>query len=98
RMLYVALHLAARDKRITDQAWRGLDAGRKELLLPLRNDGAIREAAQHVAQFNLTQRNTREYVRSLVTPAGNAPVIRLTGPRFIARLERVRGKRAPRGP
>ena len=33
KMLYVALRLAAYDKRITDQTWRGLDAGRKELLM-----------------------------------------------------------------
>ena len=30
-MLYVAVRLAAYDKRITDQTWRGLDPGRKEL-------------------------------------------------------------------
>ena len=97
RMLYVALHLAARDKRIADQAWRGLDAGRKELLLPLGEDDAIREAAHHVARFNLSQPNTRAYVRSLLTKTGRAPALRLTAPRFIARLRGIRGKLEQRG-
>ena len=50
RMLSVALHVAAWDKRINDEAWRGLDLGRKELLLPLGDDARLREAAQHVAE------------------------------------------------
>lgn len=29
RMLYVALHIAAHDKRINDEAWRNLEPGRK---------------------------------------------------------------------
>ena len=37
------------------RTWRGLDPGRKELLLPLREDTRLREAAQHVSKFNLTQ-------------------------------------------
>jgi hypothetical protein len=49
-MLYVALQLAAYDKRITDQTWRGLDTGRKELLLPLAEDRRLRDAAQHVSR------------------------------------------------
>jgi hypothetical protein len=77
RMLYVALQLAARDKRIADTTWRGLDAGRKELLLPLGDDGRLREAAQHVAKFNLTQASTRQYVSSLLVSAGRAPALRL---------------------
>ena len=42
RMLYVAIHIAAHDKRITDEAWRNLEPGRKELLLPLGDEAAMR--------------------------------------------------------
>ena len=45
RVLYVAVAIAANDRRITDQAWRGLDGGRKELLLPLRT-GSPRPAGR----------------------------------------------------
>jgi len=90
RMLYVALQLAARDKRIADTTWRGLDAGRKELLLPLADDGRLREAAQHVAKFNLTQASTRQYVSSLLTPAGRAPALRLTMPRLVRHVQTLR--------
>jgi hypothetical protein len=52
-VLTVMLRIAAYDKRITDQTWRGLDAGRKEILLPLGDDRKLREAASHVSKFNL---------------------------------------------
>ncbi len=65
KMLYVALHIAARDRRITDEAWRNLEPGRKEILLPLGDDGLMRKAAQHVSAMKLTQRATRAYVASL---------------------------------
>ena len=42
RLLYVALHIAARDKRITDGAWRALEPGRKQMLLPLGDEGLMR--------------------------------------------------------
>jgi hypothetical protein len=85
RMLYIALELAARDQRIADQAWRGLDAGRKELLLPLDDDRRLREAAQHVSQFNLTQTKTREYVTALMVQGGKK-----SQSRFSARVLRSR--------
>jgi hypothetical protein len=90
RMLYVALQLAARDKRIADTTWRGLDAGRKELLLPLGGDGRLREAAQHVAKFNLTQASTRQYVSGLLVSAGRAPSVRLTMPRLVSHVQKLR--------
>ena len=65
RLLYVALHIAARDKRIPDQAWRALEPGRKELRLPLGDDALMREAAEHVQAMKLSQRATRAYVGSL---------------------------------
>lgn len=90
RLLYVSLHLAARDRRITDQAWRGLDAGRKELLLPLADDERLREAAQHVAKFNLTQPKTRAFVSELLRTQGRPPVARVTAPRLVAQVKKLR--------
>lgn len=90
RMLYVALQVAAHDKQITDQSWRGLDAGRKELLLPLRDTPRLREAAQHVSRFNLTQPKTREYVSTLLAEAGRPKQVRLTGKALAARVRKMR--------
>jgi hypothetical protein len=90
RMLYVALQLAARDKRIADTTWRGLDAGRKELVLPLGEDGRLREAAQYVAKFNLTQAGTRQYVSGLLESAGRPRVVRLTVPRLVGQVQKLR--------
>ena len=41
-----------------------LEPGRKELLLPLDDESAMRRAAQHVTAMKLTQRATRTYVAS----------------------------------
>jgi len=90
RMLYVALQLAAHDKRIADTTWRDLDAGRKELLLPLGDDGRLREAAQHVAEFNLTQASTRQYVSGLLESTGRARAVRLTVPRIVGQVQKLR--------
>ncbi len=90
RMLYVAVQLAARDKRIVDQSWQGLDAGRKELLLPLANDQRLREGAQHVSKFNLTQTDTRQYVAEQLRASGRAPAVRLTVPLLVQRVSKLR--------
>jgi hypothetical protein len=90
KALYVALRLAAYDKRITDQTWRGLDAGRKELLLPLREDRLLREAAQHVTRFNLTQTKTNAYVGELLAQGGEPPQLRVTGPVLMGRMKKIR--------
>jgi hypothetical protein len=89
-LLFVALQLAAYDKRITDQTWRGLDPGRKELLLPLAEDRRLREAAQHVSKFNLTQAKTKAYVSELLAESGEAPVVRLTAPMLMGRMKKMR--------
>ena len=89
-MLYVAVRLAAYDKRITDQTWRGLDTGRKELLLPLREDRRLRDAAQHVTKFNLTQTKTTAYVSELLAEGGEAPQVRLTAPVLMRRMAKIR--------
>jgi hypothetical protein len=90
-LLYVAVTIAANDKRITDQAWRGLDGARKELLLPLRTSSGLREAAQHVAKFNLTQAKTREYVTSVLEGQGEKRQVRLTAKGLLSRV-RKRGR------
>ncbi len=59
-MLSVALHVAAYDKRINDESWRGLDVGRKEILLPLGEDRLLRAAARRVSSLKLSQRATRD--------------------------------------
>ena len=89
-MLYVSLQLAAYDKRITDQTWRGLDTGRKELLLPLAEDRRLRDAAQHVSKFNLTQTKTRAYVGELLAQTGEPAKVRLTAPVLMNRMKRLR--------
>jgi hypothetical protein len=89
RMLYIAVRLAAYDKRITDQTWHGLDAGRKEILLPLRDDRRLREAAQHVTKFNLTQTKTRAYVGELLAHDGESQVVRLTAPLLMGRMKKI---------
>ncbi len=89
RLLYVALHIAARDKRITDQAWRMLEPGRKELLLPLGDEALMREAAQHVQAMKLSQRATRAYVDGLRSEHGRARRSRLTGRGLASRVKRL---------
>ncbi len=90
RILYVAVAIAANDKRITDQAWRGLDAGRKELLLPLKSGDALREGAQHISKFNLTQAKTREYVTAALESQGKSRQVRITGRGLVLRVRRLR--------
>jgi hypothetical protein len=90
RMLYVALHIAAHDKRITDEAWRNLEPGRKELLLPLGDEATMRRAAQHVTAMKLTQRATRAYVTSLRAEQGNGRKARLTPARLASQVRGFR--------
>ena len=90
RFLSVALHIAAHDQRIQDDAWRLLEPGRKELLLPLRQEGALREAAQHVVKLKLSQRATKTYVKTLQAEA--APKRRLTAELARADITRFSAK------
>ncbi|MBK7395299.1 MAG: hypothetical protein IPJ34_03100 [Myxococcales bacterium] len=90
RMLFTSVRIAAYDRRLTDQAWRNLDVGRKELLLPLSDDDRLREAAQHVAKWNLTQTKTREYVGQLLGKDGKARQLRLTAPLLAGRVRKLR--------
>ena len=91
-MLYVALHIAARDKRITSEAWRSLEPGRKALLLPLKDEKAMREAAQHVSAMKLSQRDTEAYVTSLRAEKGDVREVRVTPARFTAQVKRFRSR------
>ena len=90
KLLYVALHIAARDKRITDDSWRNLEPGRKALLLPLGDEGLMRAAARHVTSLKLTQRATRKYVTSLLAERGEARAVRVTAPRVTAQVRQFR--------
>ncbi len=90
KLLYVALHIAAHDKRITDESWRSLEPGRKELLLPLDDEALMRKAARHVTALKLTQRATREYVGALLAEQGEAREVRLTAPRIASHMRRFR--------
>lgn len=96
RLLYVALHIAAHDRRIQDEAWRGLEPGRKQLLLPLGDEDLMREAAQHVTAMKLSQRATRAYVAALRAERGEPRAVRLTAPRLAMQVrgfrERVTAK------
>jgi hypothetical protein len=90
RAIHLAVHVAARDRRITDPAWRSLTLTRKELLLPLGDDVQIRHAARHVARMGLSHRDTRAYVAQLLLQAGKVRQIRVTLPQFTARLRNLR--------
>ena len=90
RFLFVALEIAAHDKRIQDDAWRLLESGRKELLLPLKDETLMRKAAQHVVTMKLSQRATREYVRAELVAQGGAEAPRVTTKRFQAHVRRFR--------
>ena len=89
-LLYAAVAITARDRRITDQAWHGLDSNRKEMLLPIADDAGMREAAQHVAKFNLSEAETRHYVTALLAADGKQRQIRLTGAQLLSRVRALR--------
>lgn len=89
-LLYVALRIAAYDRRITDQAWRGLDAGRKERLLPLGDATAIRQAAHHVSNLDLSQTKTKEYVTTLLAADGRSRQVRVTPKRLTGHVGKLR--------
>jgi Arc/MetJ family transcription regulator len=88
RFLHVAVAIAAHDKRINDDAWRLLEPGRKELLLPLADEKVMRKAAAHVVKLKLSQRSTRKYVKTLRESAGSGPETRLTPERAHADVSR----------
>lgn len=90
RLVYVSLQIAAFDRRITDAAWRDLEPGRKEMLLPLADESAMREAAQHVSAMKLSQRDTETYVAELRKSAGRPPAARMTVPRVTEKLKAFR--------
>lgn len=92
RFLYVALTIAAHDKRIQDDAWRLLEPGRKELLLPLGDEAAMREAAQHVVKMKLSQRATRAFVRAQLAERGRPSQVRVTAPGFKAHVQKFRAR------
>ena len=92
RFLNVAVAIAAHDKRINDDTWRLLEPGRKELLLPLAEEKAMRKAAAHVVKLKLSQRSTRQYVKSLREQSGGSQKARLTPAQAQAHVGRFLGR------
>lgn len=92
RFLHVAVAIAAHDKRINDDAWRLLEPGRKEILLPLSDEKLMRKAAAHVVKLKLSQRSTRAYVHSLRSEQGAPAKARVTGDRAKADVARFLGR------
>jgi len=90
RLLYVAVKIAAYDKRITDAAWRGLDAGRKEILLVLPGETELRRAAQQVTRYNLSQAKTRELVTGMLSDGTKTRQVRVTAPGIVGRVKKLR--------
>lgn len=90
KFLYVALDIAAHDKRIQDDSWRLLEPGRKELLLPLRDEASMRKAARRVVEMKLSQRATRDLVRAELATRGDKPAVRVTPQRFQSQLKKFR--------
>ena len=88
-MLYVCVKLAAWDKRIQDETFDRLDAGRKELLLPLADAKRMRDAANHVSKLKLTQTDTKQYVTSLLEDGGKSRQTRLTASGLASRVGKL---------
>jgi hypothetical protein len=90
RLVYVALRMAAWDKRIQDSTFRSLDAPRKELLLPLDDETKLKKAANHVAKLGLTQTDTRQYVTELMAEDGKPRQVRFTGAQLGRKMKLMR--------
>lgn len=90
-MLYVAVRIAANDRRITERAWRGLDAARKELLLPLKTPPLLLEAAKRVSDMDMSQAKTKEYVTELLKQNGKTRQVRLTARGLRSRIRAATG-------
>lgn len=89
-LLYMAVKIAAYDKRMPQGAWRRLAPPWKALLLPLDDEAKMREAAQQVADFSLTQAKTKELVTSLMADEGRDRRVRLTASALVARVAKLR--------
>lgn len=90
KFLYLAVTFAAHDKRIQDESWRLLEPGRKEFLLPLRDEPLMRKAAQHVIAMKLSQRATKQYVRSVLEAEGIRVKVQTPAPRLEAKVRKFR--------
>jgi hypothetical protein len=92
KVLSVAVHIAAHDKRIQDDSWRLLDHGRKELLLPLNEEPLMRKAAQHVVDMKMSQSATKEYVAALRSEQDSPVIRRVSLSRMRRRLGALRAR------
>lgn len=89
KFLVVAVRIAAYDKRINDDAWRLLEPGRKELLLPLGDENALRDAAKRVVAMKMSQRATKEFVSQTRAAQGRAKAPRATPKQLASKLARI---------
>jgi hypothetical protein len=87
--LHRAVQIAAYDKRLNDEAFRGLDVTRKRILIPLGDDKRIRDAAQHVSATRMTATTTQQYVKGLLDGTKEKPVLRMTAKTASVRVHRA---------
>lgn len=92
KTLTQAALIAAYDRRLADDRWTALDPARKSLLLPLRDDKALRAAADHVLRSNLSYRATQAYVATLRAALGE-PVERRESPARLRSAVRTAAER-----
>ena len=58
--------------------------------MPLGDDTRLGDDAQHSAKFDLTQASARQYVSGLLEPVGRARAVRLTVPRIVGQVQKLR--------
>ncbi len=87
--LHLAVQVAAYDKRLNDEAFRGLDISRKRILLPLGDDQMIRDGAHHVTATKLTAAATQEYVQAMLAQNAEPRLVRMTPKAAGARVSRA---------
>jgi len=69
----------------------GLDAARKELLLPLKTPPLLLEAAKRVSDMDMSQAKTKEYVTELLKQNGKTRQVRLTARGLRSRIRAATG-------
>lgn len=97
KFLTVAVRIAAYDKRLQSDSWKLLEPGRKELLLPLKDEALLREAAEHVVDSTLGLDATKTYVHTLREKNGVSKTSRMTAPNLKKKFAGVRGQLMDKG-
>ena len=94
-MLYVAVRLAAYDKRITDQTWRGLDPGRKVPRHVAADDRAAMREKRDLFRGGPLGEEGRELRAGAARRAGDADALRLHALLVVKRVRLVGERRRP---